>query len=98
MIEPGARFRKVISDLSFSHVTSVNDDIAKDTYPDLEFILTLLRTDYINSKEKHLGKDFLLYKINISRVFRHKKLNPAHYSLLGLFPNKYCIDTCLPFC
>ena len=39
----------------------------------------------------------MLYKIDISRTFRHVKLDPREYDLLGLCHIDWYIDTCLPF-
>ena len=47
--------------------------------------------------DKYLGTPFLLYKIDLSRAFRHLKLDPNHYNLLGLKLNSLYIDSCLPF-
>ena len=37
------------------------------------------------------------YKIDVSRAFRHVKMDPKDYSLLGLRLQDYFIDTYLPF-
>ena len=57
------------------------------------FLLTLPTIDDITSKIIKLGKGSLLYKIDVSRAFRHVKMDPKDYSLLGLRLQ----DTCLPF-
>ena len=42
---------------------------------------------------KHLGNGAHIYKIDISRAFRHVKVNSRDYDLLGL----YWENTCVPF-
>ena len=39
----------------------------------------------------------MMYKVNISRTFRHIKLDPMDYDLLGLRHNRHYLDICLPF-
>ena len=39
----------------------------------------------------------MIYKIDIKRAFRHVKLDPRDYDLLGLRQDKWFLDTCLPF-
>ena len=38
-----------------------------------------------------------LYKVDISRVFCHLKIDPSDYDLLGLQWDGAYVDTCLPF-
>ena len=93
----GATSRRVIVDLSFPHGASINTGVDPDSYLSSEFLLTLPSIDYITNKVLQLGKGSLIYKIDISRAFRHIKIDPADYNLLGLNFNGYYIDTCLPF-
>ena len=60
-------------------------------------MLTLPSIDCVTYKVKELGKGSLIYKIDISRAFRHIKIGPADSNLLGLHFNSYYIDTCFPF-
>ena len=46
---------------------------------------------------RKLGKVSLLFKIDISRAFRHVKIDPRDYPLLGLSLDKYYFDTCVQF-
>ena len=39
----------------------------------------------------------MIYKIYIKRAFRHVKLDPKDYDLLGLRQDGWFLDTCLPF-
>ena len=95
--KPGAPHRTVIIDLSFPHGEAVNSNISKDQYLGTNFILTLPSIDLITDKVRNLGKGSLLYKIDISRAFRHVKIDPRDYFLLGLRHQDYFLDTCLPF-
>ena len=60
-------------------------------------LLTLPTIDNIAQKAKQNGKGSLLYKIDLSRAFRHVKLDPKNYNLLGLFLDEIYHDSCLPF-
>ena len=89
--------RRVIIDLSFPFGHSVNDGVTSEVYLGTPFLLTLPTIDDITSKIVKLGKGSLLYKIDVSRAFRHVKIDPGDYSLLGLKLKEYFIDSCLPF-
>ena len=95
--KPGAPHRRVIIVLSFPHGQAVNSNISKSQYLGTEFVLTLPSIDIITNKVKQFGKGSLLYKIDISRAFRHVKIDPRNYFLLGLKHQDYYLDTCLPF-
>ena len=51
----------------------------------------------ITSELKRLGRGALLYKIDVSRTFRHVKGDPGDYDLLGLHWRHVYVDTCVPF-
>ena len=95
--KPGASSHRVIVDLSFPHGASVNAGVDPESYLGSEFLLTLPSIDYITCKVIQLGKGSLIYKIDISRAFRHIKIDHADYNLLGLNFNAYYLNTCLPF-
>ena len=95
--KPGAAHRRVIVDLSYPFGTAVNTGIDPDTYLGTPFLLTLLTIDTITHKVKENGKGSLLYKIDLSRAFRHVKLDPKDYNLLGLYLEGAYFDSCLPF-
>ena len=95
--KPGGDHRRVIMDLSFPHGLAVNSEISKDSYLGTDFILTLPSIDHITNKVKKFGRGSLLYKIDISRAFRHVKIDPRDYFLLGLKHENYFFETCLPF-
>ena len=51
----------------------------------------------MTSELKCLGHGALLYKIDVSRAFRHVKVDPGDYDLLGLHWRHAYVDTCIPF-
>ena len=89
--------RRVIIDLSFPQGKSVNAGSAKDIYLGTPFALKLPTIDHITNRVRKLGRDCMIYKIDIKRAFRHVKLDPRDYDLLGLRQDKWFLDTCLPF-
>ena len=95
--KPGGAHRRVIMDLSFPKGRAVNTNISKDSYLGTDFILTLLSIDHISNKIKQLGKGSIIYKVDISHTFRHIKIDPRDYFLLGLKHKNFYLDTCLPF-
>ena len=95
--KPNALHRRVIIDLSFPQGKSVNAGIPKDQYLGTPFIFKLPTVDAITDQIKVLGRGCKLYKVDISRAFRHVKLDPKEYDLLGLRHERYYVDTSLPF-
>ena len=95
--KPNSAHRWVIIDLSFNHGTSVNSGVTKDKYLGTPFILKLPTIDTVIDQIKALGKGCMLYKVDISRAFRHVKLDPIDYDLLGLRHDRHFLDTCLLF-
>ena len=89
--------RRVIIDLSFPQGRSVNVGSAKDIYLGTPFALKLPTIDHITNRVRKLGKGCMIYKIDIKRAFRHVKLDPRDYDLLGLRQDKWFLNTCLPF-
>ena len=95
--KPNPPYRRVIIDLSFPQGQSINAGIPKDQYLGTPFVLKLPTVDTITDQVRTLGKGCKLYKVDISRAFRHVKLDPFEYDLLGLRHERYYVDTCLPF-
>ena len=95
--KPSSDHRRVIIDLSFPKGQSVNQGVSSDQYLNTAFILSLPTIDNVTQKIRKYGKGSLIYKIDISRAFRHVKIDPDSYFLLGLKLDKYYLDTCLPF-
>ena len=95
--KPNSDRRRVIIDLSWPLGASVNSGIDKDTYLGSPFALTFPTVDVITEELKRLGRGALLYKIDVSRAFRHVRIDPGDYDLLGLHWRDAYMDTCLPF-
>ena len=95
--KPDSDRRRVIVDLSWPLGASVNAGIDKTTYLDSRLDLTFKIIDDITNELKALGKGALLYKVDVSQVFRHVKIDPTDYDLLGLQWNGVYLDMCLPF-
>ena len=93
----GSDNRRVIIDLSWPKDYSVNAGIDKNSYLNTEFALTFPTVDHVTQELKKLGRGAHLFKIDISRAFRHIKVDPADYDLLGLYWNGHFLDTCVPF-
>ena len=95
--KPNSDRRRVIIDLSWPIGASVNSGIDKDTYLGTPFALTFPTVDVITDELKRIGRGALLYKIDVSRAFRHVRIDPGDYDLLGLHWRDAYMDTCLPF-
>ena len=53
--------------------------------------------DHIVDIVKHLGTGSLLSKVDISKAFRHLRIDPVNIDLLGLYHNSLFLDGSLPF-
>ena len=93
-----AAHRRVIIDLSWPKDASVNLGIDKDLYLATNFDLTFPNVDHITDAVKIVGPGAHLFKIDISRAFRHVKIDLFDLDLLGLrWRHVTYIDTCLSF-
>ena len=95
--KPNSDVRRVIVDLSWPKGMSVNDGVDKHGYMGSDFSLTFPSIDHLTTELAKLGPGAHIYKIDISRAFRHLKMDPFDYDLLGLNWNGVYVDTCLPF-
>ena len=89
--------RRVIVDLSFPVGQSVNDGVPHDRYLGTYFELNYPSVDTIVNNLKSLGPQALIYKVDISRAFRHIRIDPGDLDLLGLQHKHLFIDCTLPF-
>ena len=89
--------RRVIIDLSWPKNTSVNAGVDKNSYLGSEFSLTFPTIDDITKELVKIGPGCHVYKIDVSRAFRHLKIDPGDYDLLGLHWDAAFYDTCIPF-
>ena len=78
--------RRIILDLSFPIGDSVNDGIPKDSYLGFEAKLSFPKVDDLAFGIYSLGKNCMMFKIDLSRYFRQLPLDPGD-SLIG-----YIID------
>ena len=89
--------RRVILDLRFPPGRSVNEGVPKNKYLGSYFQLTYPSINDMVSKLKELGPEAMVYKIDISRAFRHIRIDPGDLDLLGLKHDSYYVDVTLPF-
>ena len=75
---------RTIVDLSWPKQLSVNASISKHKYLDTYFKLQFLSIDNITDALIKLGPRAMLYKVDISRAFRHLKIDHRDIDLLGL--------------
>ena len=95
--KPESDNRRVTVDLSWPRGQAVNSVFASDTYMGTQFLLTYPSVDDITTKVISLGQGSKLYKLNISRAFRHINMDPSDYNKLGLKWGLFFFDTGLPF-
>ena len=95
--KPNAPNRRMIIDLSWPKNASVNMGVDKNSYLGSEFSLTFPTIDDITKELVKNGPGCHIYKIDVSRAFRHLKIDPGDYDLLGLRWDAAFFDTCLPF-
>ena len=68
--------RRTIVDLNWPHGCSVNDGVYKNIYLQSYYYLSYPSIDNIVDRLNKLGPGALLYKVDISRVFHHIKIDP----------------------
>ena len=89
--------RRIILDLSFPVGNSVNDGIWKDDYMGLPAKLTFPKVDDFAFHIFSLGKNCMMFKVDLSRYFRQLPLDPGDYSLIGYVINgEIYFDKVLP--
>ena len=93
----GSDNRRTIVDLSWPHGYSVNDGVTKNRYLQSYYYLSYPSIDNVVDRLKKLGSGALLYKVDISRAFRHLRIDPGDLGLLGLKYNSYYLDGSLCF-
>ena len=89
--------RRVIMDLSWPKGQSVNSGAELDKYLGTQFVLTYPSVDNITDQVLQLGRGCQIFKVDISRAFRHVPIDPGDLDLLGLHWGQYYIDFSLPF-
>ena len=81
--------RRTILDLSWLKCASVNGGVSSDVYLDTYFKLRYPSIDDITYK--------LIFKVDISRAFRHIRIDPGDIDLLGIRHSNAYINTFLAF-
>ena len=95
--KPGSDNRRTIVDLSWPLGFSVNHGVSKNKYLGSYYHLSYPSVDHIVNNLKRLGPGALTYKVDISRAFRHIRIDPGDLDLLGLKHGSYYIDGSLAF-
>ena len=94
----GSDKKRTIIDLSWPPDCSVNAGVKKDVYLDTIYSLHYPSIDNITEALVKLGPGAQLYKIDISRTFRHLRVDPADIDLLGFQVDRHhYIDVSMPF-
>ena len=93
----GSEERRIILDLSFPPGQSVNDGMIKDNYLGFEASLRFPKVDDFAFRIFSLGKDCMMFKVDLSRYFRQLPLDPGDYLLIGyVIGGKIYFDKVLP--
>ena len=95
--KPNSDTRRVILDLSWPRGDSVNAGVEKDGYLGADFKLTFPSIDDLTKELVKIGKGAHIFKVDVSRAFRHLNVDPGDFDLLGLSWNGTYIDTRIPF-
>ena len=89
--------RRVIIDLNWPIGHSVNSGVASDQYLGTDFILTYPSVDNITDEVLKLCKGCQIFKVDISRAFRHVPIDPGDLDSLDLYWENYFLNFSLPF-
>ena len=90
--------RRVILDLSFPTLTSVNCHIPRNALEGSEFKLRLPNPQQFASKVRDLGIGALMYKVDLSRAYRQLRSDPFDWAFLGVnWKGAKYIDVAIPF-
>ena len=89
--------RRTIIDLSWPRGHAVNTGVHKNKYLGTYFKLQYPSIDNITMALNNLGPGAMLYKVDISRAFRHIRKDPRDIDLLGISHNNLYLDQSLPF-
>ena len=90
--------RRTIMDLSFPKGLLINDGVLKDTYLGTKFQMHYPSVDAIIRTLNELGPSACIFQVDISRAFRHIRIDPGDIDLLGLqHRGNLYLDLSLPF-
>ena len=89
---------RTIFDLSFPQGYSVSDGVLKDSYLGTKFQMHYPTVDIIVKNLNDLGPGANIFKVDISRAFRHLRIDLGDIDLLALqHRDKLYLDLSLPF-
>ena len=71
-------------DLSWPEGASVNHGVQKNQYLQSYFMLKYPSIDHIIEELNTIGPGAKIFKVDISRAFRHLRIDPGDIDLLGL--------------
>ena len=90
--------KRTIMDLSWPKGHSVNNGVSKEKYLGTQYTLHYPSVDNITAALRRIGPGAKLFKVDISRAFRHLRVDPADIDLLGLqVQGRHFIDVSTPF-
>ena len=90
--------KRTIMDLSWPKGHLVNHGVSKEKHLGTEYTLHYPSVDNITAALRRIGPGAKLFKIDISRAFRHLRVDPADIDLLGLqVDGRHFIDVSTPF-
>ena len=90
--------RRVIMDFSFPHGHSVNDGIARERYLGEDYKLRYPTVDDFAALILSKGKGCHMYKVDISRAYRHFRADPSDIDMLGFsYDGLFYTDTSIGF-
>ena len=94
----GSNTRHAIIDLSWPKGASVNDGVLKDSYLGTDFQMHYPSVDTIIQQVIETRPAARIFKVDISRAFRHIRIDPGDIDLLGLIHrDQLSLDLSLPF-
>ena len=90
--------RRVIMDLSLPQGNALNDYVTKDCFDCTRFVLKLTSIDNIVNNIIKTGKNPVVFKGDVARVFRNLPVNPVDTLKLGIkWNNKFYLDKSVAF-
>ena len=75
----------------------MNAGVEKDAYLGADFKLTFPSIDDLTKELTKIGKGAHIFKVDVSRAFRHLNVDPRDYDLLGLHWDGTYVDTRILF-
>ena len=92
-----SELRRTIIDLSWPKGQAVNDGVNKSIYFGSQFEMHYRTVNKIVKQLNAIGPVANIFKVDISRAFRHIRIDPGDIDLLGLqHQGKYFLDLSLP--